>query len=226
LPAFLGLGYLYKRFKARHLLAVLLVFLVLASTQIPRFDYAIQRSLTRTGEAIDRLSFEYRAPYFRLYLIAKDSGKTLVVGGLEMRGIQTYMSMLPNVVLIRVPRTENDFEARLKLGWDFIFLYDDWYTMKDPSIVDSYPGYYRGILLSRSYPGYVVTTLWVDGESYALEMVKVGTQTAAVPANAFQSNLPGRAPAMEPYWSGKVLPGICSVSTREWRGKFSNGAIY
>jgi len=184
LPSMFGFRYLYERIKPRNLIAVVLVFLLLATTQIPRFEYAIQRSLTRTGELIDRLSFDYMAPYFRVYLLAKDSGKTLVIGGLHMRGIVTYMSMLPNVVVVGLQKkpgvflAEEEFRSLLEKQWDTIFLYDDWYTIKDPTIAYAYPLYYRNILLTRTYPGFNLEVLWIDGESYAMKMVKTNASAS------------------------------------------------
>jgi 4-amino-4-deoxy-L-arabinose transferase-like glycosyltransferase len=175
LPAFLGFGYLYERVKARHLMALIVIFLVLASTQIPQFTNSMETALNGPlGEPIDRLSFSYRAPYYRLYLLAKDSGKTLVVTTQD-RGIILYMSMLPNAVVEPVPPNEIEFKTLLDNGWDTVFLYDDWYTIKDPALAVKnqwYPPYYLDILLQKRYQGYCVETLWVDGESYALRMVK------------------------------------------------------
>jgi hypothetical protein len=131
------------------------------------------------GEPIDRLSFSYRAPYYRLYLLARDSGKTLVVTSQD-RGIVLYMSMLPNAVVEAVPPNGTAFKALLDKGWDTVFLYDDWYTIKDPALAVKnqwYPPYYLDILLQKRYQGYCVVTLWVDGESYALRMVKTNAQS-------------------------------------------------
>jgi len=183
LPAIFGLRRLYAKLRPRQLVAILLIFLVLASTQIPQFLNAAQRSLTITGEPINRLSLDYKAPYYRLYLLAKDSGETLVIGGSHMRGIRTYMSMLPNVTLSGVPKTQAEFSALVNREWQTIFLYDDWITIAKPSLANVYPTYYREILLSRSFSGFVLDTLWVDGESYAIRM----TRTSAVPS---QTNCP------------------------------------
>jgi len=168
LPVIAGFFSLYEKVKTKHMAAILLVFLVLASTQVPLLTDTLQRGLSR--EPVDRLSFDYRAPYYRLYLLAKDSGRTLVLG-LHMRAIRVYMSMLPNATAAYVPSTEEGFRNLLSKGWDTIFLYDDWLTIKVPEMVNAYPPYYREILLSRTYQGYKIETLWIDGESYALKMV-------------------------------------------------------
>jgi hypothetical protein len=153
------------------------LLLIVGSTQVASFAGAFQRSLSR--EPVDRLSFDYRAPYYRLYLLAKGSGKTLVFGGIEMRGVRAYMAMLPNVVLVGAGGdwglTEIAFQALLKQGWDSIYLYDDWVTIKIPSMIGMYPSFYAEILTTRQYRGYIIETLWVDGESYALRMVKDGS---------------------------------------------------
>jgi len=169
LPAIAGFSRLYEKVKIRHMAAVLLVFLALASTQIPQLTDTLQRSLSR--EPVDRLSFDYRAPYYRLYLLAKDSGRTLVVAGIHMRAIRVYMSMLPNATVTYVPSDEEGFRSLLSKGWNTIFLYDDFFTIKVPEMAKLYPPYYREILMSGSYQGYEVETLWVDGESYALKMI-------------------------------------------------------
>ena len=179
LPVVAGFSSLYEKVKTKHMAAILLVFLALASTQIPQLTYTLQRGLSR--EPVDRLSFDYRAPYYRLYLLAKDSGRVLILG-LHMRAIRVYMSMLPNATAAYVPPTEEEFRSLLSKGWDKIFLYDDWLTIKVPEMVNAYPPYYREILLSRNYQGYEIETLWVDGESYALKMVASipsGTQSPA-----------------------------------------------
>ncbi len=132
----------------------------------------MERSLQRVGEPINRLSLDYRAPYYRLYLIAKASGKTLVVGGIELRGIVAYMSMLPNVVLAGVPSSEGEFMRLINQTWDAIYLYDDWFTIQDPSIATAYPAYYWAILHSTSYHNFDIQTLWVDSESYAFQLIR------------------------------------------------------
>jgi len=190
IPVFIGYSYLYEKVKTKHMIAVLLIFLAMASTQVPQFGYTLQRSLS--AEPVNRLSFDYRAPYFRLYRLAEESGRTLVLG-LHLRGIRVYMSMLPNVTVARVPPREAEFEALINEGWDTIFLYDDWLTIKVPSMLNAYPAYYRQILVSRSYSGYVVETLWVDGESYAIRMVKSGA-VAIEESHAFDTFSVARNP--------------------------------
>jgi hypothetical protein len=220
LPALFGFNYLYERVKTRHLAGLLLIFVLLASTQVPQFLFEIQSALSGPlQEPIDRLSFNYRAPYYRLYLIAKDSGRTLVFSSdceaecTTMRGIEFYMSMLPNVKLAPVPPNSTAFKVYLDQGWDTVFLYDNWYTIKDPSRAvreQWYPPYYLDILLQKRYQGYCVETLWVDGESYALRMVKAsagscgsGTEDYAQ-AFSIQSTLNSMRP------DGSVLPhGYC-----------------
>jgi len=208
IPVFIGYSYLYERVKTKHMIVILLIFLALASTQVPQFSYTLQRSLS--AEPVNRLSFDYRAPYFRLYQLAGESGRTLVLG-LHLRGIRVYMSMLPNVMVLPVPSTEVDFQNLIGKGWDTIFLYDDWLTIKVPSMLNAYPPYYRQILVSCSYSGYVVETLWVDGESYAIRMVKSG----AVPieeSHAFETFSVARNP--EPVHSLKN--GHLGFSNEKW----------
>jgi hypothetical protein len=123
---------------------------------------------------VDRLSLDYRAPYYRLYQLAKDSGRTIVFA-LNPRGARTYLSMLPKVHVASVPTNETAFNMLLAQGWDTIYLYDSYYTVIDPSSLQLYPEYYREILISHSYPGYTIETLWVDGESYAFKMTPVAT---------------------------------------------------
>jgi len=190
LPTIFGFRYLYERVKTRHLVAILVIFALLGSSQLSQLNYAIQRAQTITGEPIDRLDLGYRAPYYRLYLLAKDSGKTLVVGGLHMRGIRLYMSTLSNVVVVSTPDKEADFKALLNEGWSTIFLYDDWLTIIKPYIANAYPPYYRDILLSRSYAGYIVETLWVDWESYALRMMKLHESTDSIVSPVFLGQIP------------------------------------
>ena len=84
-----------------------------------------------------------------------------------------YMAMLPNVVLVPVAANETEFQILLGQDWDAIFLYDDWVTIKVPSMVDVYPPYYAEILRSKQYAGYNIEPLWIDGESYALRMTNV-----------------------------------------------------
>jgi hypothetical protein len=182
LPCLAGVPSLYRRLKIKMVAVLIIVFLILGSTQADLVAKAFQRGLS--VEPVDRLSLDYRAPYYRIYLLARGSGKTLVFGGIEMRGIRMYMNMLPNVVLVPVglrgshgALNETQFRAWLKEGWDTILLYDDWFTIKVPSMIDDYPEFYSQILRSRQYPGYVVETLWIDGESYALRMVKISNSS-------------------------------------------------
>jgi hypothetical protein len=168
LPSFVGFGGLYQRLKPKRVAVLIIVTMLLLSTQVPSFAATFQKSLSR--EPVDRLSLDYRAPYYRLYLLAKDSGKTLVIGGIHFRGIRMYMSMLPNVALSTVPGSEDGFKGLLAQQWDAIFLYDDWVTIAVPEMIGAYPSYYGEILKSGEYPGYVIETLWVDGESYAMRM--------------------------------------------------------
>jgi hypothetical protein len=177
LPLIVAFPRLYSRLKVTRAAGLILILLIVGSTQLGSFAAAFQRSLSR--EPVDRLSLDYRAPYYRLYLLARGSGKTLVFGGIEMRGVRAYMAMLPNVVLVPVGArgghqslNETKFQALLEQDWDSIYLYDDWVTIKIPSWIDAYPEFYSQILRSKQYPGYTLEILWVDGESYALSMVK------------------------------------------------------
>jgi hypothetical protein len=192
LPCIVGFPSVYGRLKVKSVAALMFLVLIVGSTQVSSLAGAFQRSLSR--EPVDRLRFDYRAPYYRLYLLAKDSGKTIVFGGIHMRGIRAYMAMLPNVVLVPVgPRggggdwsalEETIFRTWLSnsgQGWDSIYLYDDWVTIKIPSWIDAYPEFYSQILRSKQYPGYTVETLWVDGESYALRMVKSSDASVTLP---------------------------------------------
>jgi hypothetical protein len=177
LPCIVGFPSLYRHLRIKRVAGLMLLLLIVGSTQVDTFAEAFQRSLSR--EPVDRLSLDYRAPYYRLYLLARGSGKTLVFGGIEMRGVRAYMAMLPNVVVVPVgvrgqrgALNETEFQALLGRHWDSIYLYDDWVTIKIPSWIDAYPEFYAQILRSRQYPGYTVEALWIDGESYALAMVK------------------------------------------------------
>jgi hypothetical protein len=177
LPVLFTFNHAYGRLGSKTVVGVLLVLLVLGSTQFPVITQAIQSNLTRTGTAVDRLNFDYRAPYYRLYQLAKDSGRTIVFA-LDLRGARTYLSMLLNVQVSLVPANETTFNTLLAQGWDTIYLYDSYYTVIDPSSLQLYPEYYREILISHLYPGYTIETLWVDGESYAFKMTPVAaTQT-------------------------------------------------
>jgi hypothetical protein len=220
LPVLFGFNYLYERVKPRHLAGLLLVFVLLASTQVPQFVYSIQSALSGPlQEPIDRLSFNYRAPYYRLYLIAKDSGKTLVFSTdceaecTTMRGIEFYMSMLPHVKLAPVPPNSTAFKAYLDQGWDTIFLYDNWYTIKDPSRAVKeqwYPPYYLDILLQKRYQGYCVETLWVDGESYALRMVKANAGSCGSSTEDYALVFPTQSTLHSIRLDRSVLPdGYC-----------------
>jgi hypothetical protein len=186
LPLIIAFPRFYSRLKVRRVAGLILILMIVGSTQLGTLAEAFQRSLSR--EPVDRLSLDYRAPYYRLYLLAKGSGKTLVFGGIEMRGVRAYMAMLPNVVVVPVgarrathPLNETRFQALLEQHWDSIYLYDDWVTIKIPSWIDAYPEFYAQILRSRQYPGYTVETLWVDGESYALAMVKSSDVSVTLP---------------------------------------------
>jgi len=185
LPCIIGFPSLYRRLRIRRVAALTIIVIILGSTQLGSVAQAFQRSLSR--EPVDRLSLEYRAPYYRLYLRAKESGRTLVFGGWHMRGIRMYMAMLPNVTLVQVATQGSSlnvmaFRHLLEQNWDAIFLYDDWFTIEIPGWVDVYPQFYSEILRSRQYPGYIVETLWIDGESYALQMIKVSDSIASLPA--------------------------------------------
>ena len=169
-PMLAGFKDFYSRPRIRRIAPVLLV-LMLAFTLVQFNAYGRELQASLSQEAVNRLSLDYRAPYYRLYLIAQNSGHTLVLG-LHLRGIRVYMSMLPNVAVLPVPSAETAFQELTSRGWDTIFLYDDWLTIRVPSMLNAYPPYYRQILLSQSYFGYIVEALWVDGESYALRMTK------------------------------------------------------
>ncbi len=197
LVSFIGLGCLYERLGPKRVAGlIILVLLLLGSTQAASFADTFQRSLSR--EPVDRLSLGYRAPYYRLYVLAKDCGKTLVFGGLHLRGIRIYMSMLPNVLLSSVPGSESGFNELLARQWDAIFLYDDFVTITVPSMIEAYPTYYGNILRSREYPGYAVQTLWVDGESYALKMTATTARSIVSHADC---------PSFETHWCSWQFDG-------------------
>jgi hypothetical protein len=171
LPAFLSIHRLYRKLKPKKLVAVILLFLLISSTQIPLLATALQTNLSRTGDTVNRFSLDYRAPFFRLYQIAEHSGKTLVVAS-NPRGASTYLSFLSNVTLSPIPGNETAFRALVSGNWDMIILYDNYYTIKDPATIANYPTYYRQIVLGTQYANYHMVILWVDGESYALKLVK------------------------------------------------------
>ena len=177
LPCIAGFPSLYRQLGTKRVAALTIIAVIVCSTQLGLFAAAFQRTLS--VEPVDRLSLDYRAPYYRMYLLARNSGRTLVFGGWHMRGIRMYMEMLPNVVLVPVGEqrgvqilNETRFQALIEQDWDAIFLYDDWVTISVPSMIEIYPQYYSEILRSKQYPGYTIQTLWVDGESYALRMVR------------------------------------------------------
>ena len=169
-----GFGYFYAKFKPKYLLALLLVYLVIGLALVPQLGGVLQASQNPSGQAVNRLSLDYRAPYFRMYQIASTSGNVLIIGGLSLRGIRVYASMLPNVNLTAIPPTQQDFNSLLNHNWSAIFLYDDYYTIASPNLISAYPAYYQQVVLSHSYGNYVIKQLWVDGESYALQLVKEG----------------------------------------------------
>jgi hypothetical protein len=177
LPAFVGLGPVYTRIKPKRVAALMLIVLVIGSTQLTNVADAFQKSLSRLP--VNRLTLDYRAPAYRLYLLAKGSGKTLVVGGLEYRTIRMFMAMLPNVQLVPVPSSELAFKALLNQSWQAIYLYDDWVTVAVPEMIGSYPAYYAQILQSKSYMGYSIEKVWVDGESYALRLTMTTSPSSA-----------------------------------------------
>lgn len=174
LPTVFTLNHAYSKIGTKKIIAVLLILVIAGATQLPIMSQAIQSNLTRTGAAIDRLNLDYRAPYHRLCELAKESGKTIVFA-LNLRGARVCLSMLPNAVATRVPANQSTFDALLAEGWNTIYLYDDYFTVVDPSSLQMYPEYYRDILISQSYAGYAIETLWVDGESYAFKMTPVAT---------------------------------------------------
>jgi len=170
MPSVVGFPNLLRRLKTKRVAGLIIILVILGSTQLGSLASAFQRSLSL--EPVDRISLDYRAPYYKMYLLAKDSGNVLIFGGLHWRGIRMYMAMLPNVVLVRSGISATEFRALLERDWDSVFLYDDWYTIEIPSMINAYPKFYAEILRSRQYPGYSVETLWIDGESYALRMIK------------------------------------------------------
>jgi hypothetical protein len=174
LPTILSFRTLYRRVKPKKLVAIILLFLVVASTQIPLLATALQTNLARGTETINRISFDYRAPYFRLYQIAEHSGKTLVVIGSNLRGALMYLSLLPNVTLSGIPGDESGFKSLVEGHWDTIILYDSFSTIQNPASVSFYPDYYKQVLFGTSYDGFRVVPIWIDGESYALRMVPNG----------------------------------------------------
>jgi hypothetical protein len=172
LPAFLSFRNLYRRVSPKRLTGIILLFLIVTSAQIPILITALQSNLTLTNTTVDRLSLNYRAPYFRLYQIAEHSGKTLVIVGGDPRGATTYLSLLPNVTISGIPPDENGFKSLVSRNWDTIILYDNYYTIEDPATIAFYPQYYQHIVLGTHYENFLIEPIWIDGESYALRMVK------------------------------------------------------
>jgi len=174
LPVAFTFSHSYRKIGARNVVVMLLVLLAVGSTQLYVIAQAVQSNLTPTGAPVDRLSLDYRAPYYRLYELAKDSGRTLVLAP-NPRGARTYLSMLPNAQVMPIPGDQSQFNTVLAEGWDMIYLYDYYYT-GGPTLADPrYPQYYREILISSSYPGYVIERLWSDAESYAFMMTPVAS---------------------------------------------------
>jgi len=171
LPLVVGLGYLYSRLKPKYVFVALLVYLAIGAAFIPTLSNALQSSQNVTGAPVDRLSLNYRAPYYRMYQIASTSGRTLIVIPGGERGVYVYASMLPKVTLALIPPNQGNFSQLLGQGWNSIFLYSEGGPLTMSSVA-TYPSYYQSITFSHSYGGYVVKQLWNDSESYALQLVK------------------------------------------------------
>jgi hypothetical protein len=176
LPAIVGIGFLYSKVKARYVLAGFAVFMVLAAFMLPTFANAIQTSQDLSGIPVGRLSFGYRAPYYRMYgLLQNQSGSLVVVGSPGMDQLITYTSMLDNITVRGFPSNQSAFDKLTSRNWKSIYLYDSWVTILDPSFLtacECYASYYQSIVLSHSYGNWTIQRLWADGESFALQMVK------------------------------------------------------
>lgn len=172
LPAFLAFRDVFHKIGPRRLATVVLIFLVVSSSQVQILTTALQSNLVRTEGNTNRLSFDYKAPYFRLFQVAEDSGKTLVIAW-NHRGLRTFLSMLPNVTETGIPRRESDFAELISRDWDTILLYDNIITINNPDTLGIYPEYYRRIVLSTNYGGFRIERLWVDSESYGLMLIRV-----------------------------------------------------
>jgi hypothetical protein len=173
LPAFLSFRNLYGRISPKRLTTIILLAVILSSTQIPILLTAVQSNLTRTNDTIDRINLNYRAPYFRLYQIAEHSRRTLVIVGGDSRGASMYLSWLPNVVSSGIPADESGFKSLVSGNWDTIILYDSYYTIRNPAMIALvYPQYYQFIVLGTHYESFLVEPIWIDGESYALKLVQ------------------------------------------------------
>ena len=174
-PGVVGFGYLYSKVKARYVLIALIVYIVLGAVLVPRVAIVLQTSQNQAGVTVDRLSFDYRAPYYRMYQIAGNSGRNLIIGGAGEVQMAVFASMLPNVIVSSIPSSQQEFDLLVSKNWSAIYLYDNFVTILSPSLVSGcqcYPIYYQHIVLSHSYDGYSITPIWVDGESYALRLVK------------------------------------------------------
>ena len=176
LPAAICLGYLYKRLGTGASLAMFVGTLVFGLLLLSSFTSAIQSSQNIQGGTVDRLSFGYRAPYLRMAQLATPG--SLVVVGPGQPQLETMLSLsdgAKTVVIQPIPASAADL-ARLLASrqWSHVYFYDDWVSIQNPAFIaqcQCYPTYYADIVLSHSNSTYSVTPVWVDGESYALELV-------------------------------------------------------
>jgi len=113
----------------------------------------------------------YREVFFLVY-------KLFFLGSGNMQSF-LIRGTLYAVVLVGVPRNETEFRNLInQTKWDSIYLYDDWFTILDPSIQSSYPAYYWAILHSHDYSDFTVHILWADPESYAISLVRTNSTSS------------------------------------------------
>lgn len=174
LPGIPGFRFIYSRLRLRYLLASIFVLLAVASVLTPLYASVL---LSSQGQSeISRVSFAYRDPYYRLDLLARDSGRTLILTGPHPE-LQLYLRGLPNVTIASVPANVDEFANLTRYGWGSIFLFETYPNMTR-AINYGYPAYYRDLLLDAksnqrfSYGQYAVESLWFDGESYCIRLTE------------------------------------------------------
>lgn len=165
LPSALCLGWLFSHKVPLKVYGSMFCLGLIVLVPLPS---VLQSSQNLAAGGVDRLSLDYRAPYYRMEQIAPPG--SLIITNVGLPQMMTFASFDRNITVVGLPANLTEFDRLVQQGWTRVYLYDEWVSLLNPSFFTTcqcYPAYYVGLLYGGDF-----TTLWSDGESYALEVVR------------------------------------------------------
>jgi len=157
LPSVLSLKTVYRKVNPRKAIAVTLILDMLC---FPVLAYVVQSNLS--VNYINRIDWNYKAPWLRLSQLVKNSCDVLIFAEPLIRA--KIFTESENVLVLLPLNNETEFYEMINQGWDKIYFYGEIHTLHFNALKCNCFYYYEIVTKRQN-----VTVIWDDAESYLLE---------------------------------------------------------